>query len=92
MFNKDQGGDLICNKIEVDYKNAAMSNPLTQNKQTSIGSEIVIERPKPPSGGGGGQAMADANAAVNPPAPEKTKMAQIQEDSNKGINKKWANM
>lgn len=64
-----------------------MSNPLVQNKQVIIGSEIVVERPKP-KGGGGGQAMADANAAVNPPKPDLTSMQEIIEDSNKGINKK----
>lgn len=35
--------------------------------------------------------MADANAAVNPPKPDKSSIAQLIEDANKSVHKKFAN-
>jgi len=50
----------------------------------------VLEQPKVSSGGGGSQAMADANAAVNPPKPDLTSMAELIQDANKNVNRKFA--
>ena len=50
----------------------------------------MLEIAKPSKGGGSSKAMANANAAVNPPKPDKPAIEQLMEDAAKNVNKKNA--